>query len=74
MRRRLNSKAAEIQMAGHANAARDEMKQIADEFRTLARTTSVPTPAMDRLYIYIDPAVPPLPEGGAQIPLSWRSV
>ena len=35
-----------------------QMKQIADEFRTLAQTTSVPTPAMDRLYTYIDPAVP----------------
>jgi hypothetical protein len=42
---------------GHANAARDEMKQIADEFRALARKTSIPTPAMDRLYTYIGQAV-----------------
>ncbi|NIQ75442.1 MAG: hypothetical protein GWN67_12505 [Phycisphaerae bacterium] len=74
MRRLLNTKTAEIEIAGHANAARDEMKQIADEFRALARTTSVPTPAMDRLYTYIDPAVPPLSEGSAQISPSWRSV
>jgi 2-dehydropantoate 2-reductase len=74
MRRLLNTKTAEIEIAGHANAARDEFKHLAGEFRTLARNTSVPTPAMDRLYTYIDPAVPPLPEGSAQIPLSWRSV
>jgi 2-dehydropantoate 2-reductase len=74
MRRLLNTKTAEIEIAGHANAARDEFKQLADDFRALARTTSVPTPAMDRLYTYIDPAVPPLPEGSAQISPSWRSV
>jgi len=73
MRRLLNTKTAEIEIAGHANAARDEFEHLADEFRTLARTTSVPTPAMDRLYTYIDPAVPPLPEGSPQIPLSWVS-
>lgn len=74
MRKLLNTRAAEIKIAGHANAARDEFKLLADEFRTLAQTTSVPTPAMDRLYTYIDPTVPPLPEGSAQIPPSWRSV
>ena len=67
MRRLFNTKTAEIEVAGHANAARDEFKHLADEFRALARTTSVPTPAMDRLYSYIDPAVPPLPEGSAQM-------
>jgi hypothetical protein len=65
---------AEIEIAGHANAARDEFKQLADDFRALARSTSVPTPAMDRLYTYIDPAVPSISEGSAQIPLSWRGV
>ena len=74
MRRLLNTKTAEIEIAGHANAARDEFKQLADEFRILARTTSVPTPAMDRLYTYIDPTVPPLPESSAQISPSWRGV
>ncbi len=74
MRRLLNTKTAEIEIAGHANAARDEFKHLADEFRGLARTTSVPTPALDRLYTYIDPTVSPLPEGSAQISLRWRSV
>ncbi len=71
MRRLLNTKTAEIEIAGHANAARDEFKQLADDFKALARTTSVPTPAMDRLRTYIDPAVLPLPEGSAQISLKW---
>jgi len=53
MRRVFDSKVAEIAIAGHANAARDEMKHLADEFRALARSTSVLTPAMDRLYSYI---------------------
>ena len=66
-RRLLNTKTAEIEIAGHANAARDEMKHIADEFRALARTTSVLTPALDCLYTYIKPAVPPLVEGKARV-------
>lgn len=74
VRHMLNDKMVELKAAGHANAARNEMKQIADEFRALARTTSVPTPAMDRLYTYIDPAVSPVPEGSARIPLNWRGV
>lgn len=73
-RRALNTKTAEIQMVGHANAARDEMKQIADEFRALAQSTSVPTPSIDRLYTYIDPAALPFSEGNTQISPSWRSV
>lgn len=53
MRLMVDAKEAEITMAGHVKVARDEMKQLADELRTLARATSVPTPAMDRLYSYI---------------------
>ena len=53
MRIMVNSKEAEITIAGHANAARDEMRQIADEFKELARTATISTPAMDRLYSYI---------------------
>ena len=56
MRHRLLDEMTELKV-GHANNARDEMKQIADEFRTLAQKTSVPTPAMDRLYQYINQAV-----------------
>ena len=74
MRRLLNTKTAEIEISRHAGAARDEMKHIASEFQALARTTSVPTPALDRLFTYLDPAVPPLPEGSARISPSWRGV
>lgn len=74
VRKMLGNKDVELKAAGHAKAARHEMKQIADEFRTLARKTSVPTPAIDRLYTYIDPATPPVPEGSARIPVHWHGV
>jgi hypothetical protein len=50
------------------------MKQIADEFRTLTRSTTIPTPILDRLYTYLDPSVPTAAEGSAQIPLDWRGM
>ena len=74
MRRMLTTKTAETVLVGHAAAARDEMKQIADEFRALARKTSVSTPAMDRLYTFIGQAAPFVAEGSAQIPMNWRGV
>jgi 2-dehydropantoate 2-reductase len=61
-------------LAHHANSARDEMQQLADEFRTLARASGVPTPALDRLYVYINPATPPAPEGTATLALDWRGI
>lgn len=39
----------------HTATATDEMRQIADEFRTLALSTPVPTPAMDALRSCIPP-------------------
>ena len=72
--RLFNTRAAEIAVAGHAGAARDEMKQIADEFRALARSTTVTTPVLDQLYTYLDPTVPTIADGSAQIPLNWRGV
>ncbi len=48
MKRMVESDTTAIKM-GHAQGARKEMKLIADEFRALAKETSVPTPAMDRL-------------------------
>jgi ketopantoate reductase len=58
----------------HADAAQDEIKHLADEFMALKRQTSVPTPAMDRLYTYFDPAMPLVPDGSAEMPLNWREV
>jgi 2-dehydropantoate 2-reductase len=62
------------ELIGHAHAARDEMKQIADEFRILAQSTSVPTPAIDRLYSYTDPNARPVADGSDLILMKWRAV
>jgi 2-dehydropantoate 2-reductase len=74
MQRALGTNWAEVVMAQHANVARDEMQQLAKEFQALARTASVRTPAMDYLGTFIDPDVPPVGEGSAQIKLDWRPV
>jgi hypothetical protein len=64
----------QVAMVGHANAARDEVRHLADEFNSLARTTTVPTLAIDRLYPYLDPDTPRMPDGSAEIPLKWGGV
>jgi ketopantoate reductase len=69
--RMLATPAAEIGLAGHAQAARDEMLHLAEEFKALIRASGVSTPAMDRLYTYLDPAVPPIPDSSATIALRW---
>lgn len=74
LQRLFDSKYAEIGMAGHANAARDEMQELATEFQKLIRATDVPTPAWDWLYRYADPSVPIVAAGSQKIPLDWRGV
>lgn len=74
LRRGLDTTRAELVLARHANAARDEMAQLAQEFKTLARQSAVATPAIDQLAQYLDPAVPPLPDGSATLPLKWRGL
>jgi 2-dehydropantoate 2-reductase len=49
----LNSKFAEVAFALHAKVARDEMKGLTDEFRSLINKTSVETPNIDKLNKYI---------------------
>jgi ketopantoate reductase len=71
LRRFTTHEAMQIALVGHANAARSEIQHLADEFLVLARMTSVPTPAIDRLYPYLDPATPSMPEGSKEIPLHW---
>jgi 2-dehydropantoate 2-reductase len=71
LRRLLVNEMMEVAMVKHANAARDEVKHLADEFLALARATSVPTPTIDRLYPHLDPDTPLVPEGSAEIPLKW---
>jgi hypothetical protein len=73
LRKRLQGEWTETAMVRHAVAARDEMKYLADEFLALARTTSVPTPNIDRLYPFFDPETPSMAEGRAEVPLRWGS-
>ena len=58
MRRMIESDTANIKI-GHALGARDEMRTIADEFLSLARKTSVPTPALEDLCRNLDLTVGP---------------
>jgi hypothetical protein len=69
LRQMMETPRAEMTMAKHACAARDEAQQLTDDFLALCATTSVPTPALHRLVAYIDPATPPMAEGSAKIPL-----
>jgi 2-dehydropantoate 2-reductase len=64
----------EVALVQHARSARDEMQHLADEFLALARTTAVPTPLIDRLYLHFQPDAPLMPDGSAEIPLDWRGV
>jgi 2-dehydropantoate 2-reductase len=73
MRCMVESKEASVKI-GHALGARNEMQTIADEFRTLSASASVSTPAIDRLYRYLDPSAQPLADGTADLSLNWGGV
>lgn len=64
----------EVALVSHAEAARDEMQHLTDEFLVLARQTDLPTPSIDRLYPYFDPQSPRIPDGSAEIPMDWRGL
>jgi ketopantoate reductase len=74
LQRWLANELMEVAMVRHANAARDEVRHLADEFLALARSTSVPIPTIERLYPHLAPDAPLMPEGSAEIPLDWRGV
>jgi len=61
----------ETALVKHAEAARDEVQHLIGEFMALARTTSVPTPTIDRLLKYYEPDAEPVLEGSSEIPLHW---
>jgi ketopantoate reductase len=61
----------ETALVKHAEAARDEVQHLIGEFMTLAHSTSIPTPTIDRLLQYYEPDAPPVPVGSAEIPLRW---
>ncbi len=69
--RRIADPRMRVALLEHGAAAQDEIKHLADEFITLARQTSIPTPTIDKLYAYFDPDTEPLPEGSANLPLDW---
>jgi hypothetical protein len=70
----MNTRAAEIALARHANAARDEMRTFADELNALVARSGVPTPNLDRLYSFLDPVTPRMPEGSHTLRLNWTGV
>ncbi len=53
LQRFLDTQYAELVIARHANAARDEMKQLGDEFRQFAELSSLETPYNDHLHSFI---------------------
>jgi len=61
----------ETALVRHAEAARSEVQHLIGEFMALARTTSLPTPTIDRLLLYYEPDAPQVPDGSAEIPLRW---
>ncbi len=61
----------ETALVKHAEAAHDEVQHLIGEFMALARTTSVPTPTIDRLLRYYEPDAPKVADGSAEIPLRW---
>lgn len=61
----------ETALVRHAEAARSEVQHLIDEFMVLARTTSVPTPTIDRLLRYYEVDAPKAPDGSSEIPLRW---
>jgi 2-dehydropantoate 2-reductase len=74
LQRWLATRSAELMLARHANAARDEMQQLADEFRALAERAHLSTPAISCLYTYLNPATPPAAESSQNIALDWNGV
>ena len=64
----------ETALVKHAAAAHDEVQHLIGEFMTLARTTPVPTPTIDRLLRYYEPDAPLVSDGSAEISLDWREI
>lgn len=63
---------AELVLAAHARAARDEMQQLALEFQQLALEAGVPTPNIDNLVLYLNPQTRPLPTGSEKLNYTYH--
>jgi 2-dehydropantoate 2-reductase len=70
----LQNELMETAMVKHAEAARDEVIHLTEEFMVLARRSGVPTPTIDRLQAYREPGATPTPEGSKKIPMQWGGV
>jgi ketopantoate reductase len=64
----------EVSGIGHARAARDEMQLLGSEMLEFLKAHSVETPTLERLFAYLDPATPPMPDGSCELSLNWRSI
>ncbi|MGC9523452.1 MAG: ketopantoate reductase family protein [Anaerolineae bacterium] len=70
----LDHERMEVALAKHAEAVRDEMQHLTDEFLVLAEQSAVPIPTIRRLYRYFDPNAPLIPDGSRSLPLDWRGL
>jgi hypothetical protein len=74
VQRLLADERMKIALEGHAEAARDEIEHLTEEFLALAEQSSVPIPTIRRLTRYFDPDAPLMADGSRRLPLNWRSV
>ena len=74
IRKLMNSKGAEIGVAGHANAARDEMNDLSKQLMSFIGDSGVPTPSLGCLLTYQNPDQPPMTEGSSHIVLRWEGL
>ena len=72
MKRMASSESAAIKI-GHGVAARKEWALLANDFASIAETTSVETPALERLGAHLDPAAQPIADGSRELRLRWWS-
>ncbi len=68
IRRAVQSETTSIKI-GHALAAREEVKTIAEEIGALAESTLVSTPAIKRLNQHLDADETPVADGSSEIPV-----
>jgi 2-dehydropantoate 2-reductase len=59
---------------GHAEAARDEMEFLTQEFLDVVKAAGAETPLIDRLFAYYNTDTPPIPDGSRKIPLHKRGL
>ena len=70
----MNTQGSAINIAGHANAARDEMWKVADEFMELVKASGRQAFALTELRTWLEPDQAPLAEGSASLPADARAL